>query len=179
MLPTSAGVEPATSWSPVGRRIQLSHRGRQPVWKHVYLCEVSETTNKNILDPTYAHASALANLGFFFVHMRLGSFAVRRQIYFIIVEYFSWWRGYAGRSWVSIWAENHFVFLQHLHLILHPSSYSRLSLSRIPRDSLKHLEISVSRHIRVWRVRKTINWTTIFNKWICNLTPEVRNIYMK
>ena len=30
MLPTSAGVEPATSWSPVGRRIQLSHRGRLP-----------------------------------------------------------------------------------------------------------------------------------------------------
>ena len=28
MLLTSAGVEPATSWSPVGRRIQLSHRGR-------------------------------------------------------------------------------------------------------------------------------------------------------
>ena len=28
MLPTSAGVEPETSWSPVGRRIQLSHRGR-------------------------------------------------------------------------------------------------------------------------------------------------------
>ena len=28
LLPTSAGVEPATSWSPVGRRIQLSHRGR-------------------------------------------------------------------------------------------------------------------------------------------------------
>ena len=27
MLPISAGVEPATSWSPVGRRIQLSHRG--------------------------------------------------------------------------------------------------------------------------------------------------------
>ena len=31
MLPTSAGVEPATSWSPVGRRIQLSHRGRPNV----------------------------------------------------------------------------------------------------------------------------------------------------
>ena len=28
MLPTSSGVEPATSWSPVGRRIQLSHRGQ-------------------------------------------------------------------------------------------------------------------------------------------------------
>ena len=26
MLPTTAGVEPATSWSPVGWRIQLSHR---------------------------------------------------------------------------------------------------------------------------------------------------------
>ena len=32
MLPTSAGVEPATSWSPVGRRIQLSHRGREFEW---------------------------------------------------------------------------------------------------------------------------------------------------
>ena len=37
MLPTSAGVEPVTSWSPVGRRIQLSHRGRplgslNPLW---------------------------------------------------------------------------------------------------------------------------------------------------
>ena len=28
MLPTSVGAEPATSCSPVGRRIQLSHRGR-------------------------------------------------------------------------------------------------------------------------------------------------------
>ena len=35
--------------------------------------------------------------------------------------------------------------------------YNRLSLSRIPRDSLKHFEISVLRHIRVERVRKTIN----------------------
>ena len=32
MLPTSAGVEPATSWSPVGRRIQLSHRCRPQVF---------------------------------------------------------------------------------------------------------------------------------------------------
>ena len=30
MLPTSAGVEPATSWSPVGWRIQMSHQGRRP-----------------------------------------------------------------------------------------------------------------------------------------------------
>ena len=56
--------------------------------------------------------------------------------------------------------------------------YSRLSLSRIPRDSLKHFEIYVPRHIRFERVRKTINRATTFNKWICNLTPEVRNIYI-
>ena len=57
--------------------------------------------------------------------------------------------------------------------------YSRLPLSQIPRDSLKHFELSVLRHIRVERVRKTINWTTTFNQWICNLTPEVRNMYRK
>ena len=34
MLLTSAGVEPATSWSPVGRRIQLSHQGRLH-WAHM------------------------------------------------------------------------------------------------------------------------------------------------
>ena len=54
--------------------------------------------------------------------------------------------------------------------------YSRLSVSRILRDSLNYFEISVSRHIRVERVRKTVNRTTTFNKWICNLTPEVRHI---
>ena len=37
MLPTSAGVEPTTSWSPVGRRIQLSHRGRQTIQVICYL----------------------------------------------------------------------------------------------------------------------------------------------
>ena len=57
--------------------------------------------------------------------------------------------------------------------------YSRLSLSQIPRDSLKYFEISVPRHIRVERVKKTINWTITFNKWMCNLTPKVRKIYIK
>ena len=52
-------------------------------------------------------------------------------------------------------------------------------LSQIPKDSLKHFEISIPQHIRVERVSKIINWTTTFNKWICNLTPEVRNIYKK
>ena len=54
--------------------------------------------------------------------------------------------------------------------------YSRRSLSQILRDSLKHFEISVSRHISVAEVRRKINRTTTFNKWICNLTPEVRDI---
>ena len=54
--------------------------------------------------------------------------------------------------------------------------YSRLSLSRIPRDSLKHFEISLPRNIRFAEVRKTINRTTKFNKWICSMTPEVRDI---
>ena len=52
MLPTSAGVEPATSWSPVGRRIQLSHRGRQkktylynfdPLESHFYIVKLGFT----------------------------------------------------------------------------------------------------------------------------------------
>ena len=38
MSPTSAGVEPATSWSPVRRRIQLSHRGRLK-WKYFVLID--------------------------------------------------------------------------------------------------------------------------------------------
>ena len=38
MLPTSAGVEPATSLSPVGRRIQMSHRGRLKS-SVMYFCE--------------------------------------------------------------------------------------------------------------------------------------------
>ena len=36
MLPISAGVEPTTSWSPVGQRIQLSHRGRRKKVKCQY-----------------------------------------------------------------------------------------------------------------------------------------------
>ena len=46
MLPTSAGVEPATSWSPVGRRIQLSHRGR-PMSNNY--CPVSKRKSKKFL----------------------------------------------------------------------------------------------------------------------------------
>ena len=43
MLPTSAEVEPATSWSPVGRHTQLSHRG-QP-WPGLVCCLVPYIIN--------------------------------------------------------------------------------------------------------------------------------------
>ena len=49
MLPTSAGVEPATSWSPVGRRIQLSHRGRQ---KKKQKKKTKKKTSENSRDET-------------------------------------------------------------------------------------------------------------------------------
>ena len=56
--------------------------------------------------------------------------------------------------------------------------YSWLSLSRIPRDSLKYFEISVPRHIRFAELRKKIIRTTTFNKYMCNWTLEVRNIHV-
>ena len=55
-------------------------------------------------------------------------------------------------------------------------SYSRLSLSRIPRDSLKYFEISVVRHIRFAELRKKLILLTTFNKYMCNWTLEVRDI---
>ena len=39
-------------------------------------------------------------------------------------------------------------------------NYSRFSLSRNPRDSMKHFEIPVLRHIRFAELRKTVNRTT-------------------
>ena len=53
--------------------------------------------------------------------------------------------------------------------------YSRLSLSRIPRESLKYFEISVHRHIR-FAVKEKMSRTATFNKCKCNLTPEDRDI---
>ena len=38
------------------------------------------------------------------------------------------------------------------------------------------LEISVPWHIRFAELRKKVNRTTTFHKWICNLTPEVTDI---
>ena len=51
--------------------------------------------------------------------------------------------------------------------------YSRLSLSRSQRVSLKPFEISLPRHIRFAELRKTINRTTALTEWICNLTPKL------
>ena len=57
-----------------------------------------------------------------------------------------------------------------------PSNYSRLSLSRIPRDSLKYFEISILRHIRFAELREKLIRLTTFNKCMCNWTLEVRDI---
>ena len=56
--------------------------------------------------------------------------------------------------------------------------YSWLSLSRSPRNSLKYFEISDPRHIRFTELRKNINLTNTFHKWLCNLTPTLE-IYWK
>ena len=53
-------------------------------------------------------------------------------------------------------------------------SYSRLSLSRIPRDSLKYFEISVVRHIRFAELRNKLIQLTTFNKYMCNWTLKFR-----
>ena len=60
MLPTSAGVEPATSWSPVGRRIQQSHRGRLTIQYDycTYLLQISGHI-------TSQHTSDRAHYGYF------------------------------------------------------------------------------------------------------------------
>ena len=57
--------------------------------------------------------------------------------------------------------------------------YSRLSLFRNRRDPQKHFEISVLRHIRFVVLRKKIFEQPKFYKWLCNLTPLIRNIYWK
>ena len=54
--------------------------------------------------------------------------------------------------------------------------YSRLSLSQIPRDSLKYFEISVFRHIRFAELGEKLIRLTTFNKYMCNWTLEVRYI---
>ena len=64
-------------------------------------------------------------------------------------------------------------FVAHCILNLY---YSRLSLSRIPRDSLKYFEISVLRHIRFAELMKKLIRLTTFNKYLCNWTLEVRDI---
>ena len=53
---------------------------------------------------------------------------------------------------------------------------SGLSLSRIPRDSMKYFEISVLRHIRFAELKKKSIRTTTFNKYICNWIFGFRDI---
>ena len=66
--------------------------------------------------------------------------------------------------------------IEHYYSYEQQYKYSRLSLSRFPRDSIKYFEISIPRHIRFAELRKKIIRTTTFNKYICNWTLEVRDI---
>ena len=77
------------------------------------------------------------------------------------------------RMIVSHLVTDTFLFLQYAAI------YSRLSLSRIPRDSLKYFEISVPRHIRFAELRKKIIRTTTFDKYMCNEVRDILKILWK
>ena len=55
--------------------------------------------------------------------------------------------------------------------------YSRLSLSRTPRDSMKQFEISVLRHIRFADSGKQLIEQPPLTEWICNLTPKLETFW--
>ena len=77
--------------------------------------------------------------------------------------------GVQAIKWTWVYDRNHYLLRRF-------KQYSRLSLSRTPRDSLKYFEISVVRHIRFAELRKKKIWLTTFNKLIGNWTFEVRDI---
>ena len=111
--------------------------------------------------------------------------------YLIYIIIFSTWSQASNRMLASIGGSNEYLQFMFWAEILKISGflsenyqcwgvkfsiYSRLSLSRIPRDSLKHFEISVLRHIRFAELRKKLIWLTTFNKYMCYWTFEVRYI---
>ena len=53
--------------------------------------------------------------------------------------------------------------------LVYKCKYIRLSLSRIPRDSLKHFEISVPRHIRFSELRKLFEQPHLTNLYVIGL----------
>ena len=67
------------------------------------------------------------------------------------------------------------ISVDDLHVVLNPI-YSRLPLSRSPRDALKYFEISVLRHIRFAELGEKLIRLTTFNKYMRNWTLEVRDI---
>ena len=70
MLPTSVGVEPVTSWSPVGRRIQLSHQGRllliykSPRYFQLTLSQLPFRFRRKSSKPIFQDGHYSRNLGF-------------------------------------------------------------------------------------------------------------------
>ena len=111
MLRTSAGVEPATSWSPVRRRIQLSHRGRlKPTVRFVrptktkinlHTCTVwlVFADRKSFLQPPASKIRTLCpywmdiqtDLSLCWLHKSIVGFVMRWLIYISPWEYVLWY----------------------------------------------------------------------------------------
>ena len=69
MLPTSAGVEPATSWSPVGQCIQLSHRG----WLRIYSASANSVDPDQLASEANWSGSALFAIKYVNLYQEPGS----------------------------------------------------------------------------------------------------------
>ena len=79
---------------------------------------------------------------------------------------FSYFCSIKKKMWVLVRTTKYQNFLyENFHfLVLKFSEYSRLSLSRSPRDSMKHFEISELRHIRFAELRKKNKSNTHISK---------------
>ena len=100
----------------------------------------------------------------------------------MITEYSHYY--YVSNGWYTT-ISGHFLLNKHYikgnsiskpHTLTCIDNYSRLSLSRTPRDSLEYIEIPVLRHIRCPDLRK--NLTTKCPIVICNLTPLHKIYYI-
>ena len=87
MLPTSAGVEPATSWSPVGRRIQLSHRGRLGKDIYIYAEAVLASTHNLCFEQKYEKCQIFFSEKFHFLVVKF-SVHLNRRVFVMIFIFF-------------------------------------------------------------------------------------------
>ena len=82
------------------------------------------------------------------------------------------WQRMIRSAWVSVQSNQSICYLPDTVQYTVDSRYLEFQGIHWNTSRYPYFDISVE------RVRNTINWTITFNKWICNLTPEVRNIYI-